>query len=136
MKEKTIIILRWIAVVPGAIAAYLIGYNLSKWTYRFSMYAFVSSTGDGGWFNKYGIEVLSTGIGAFCFVHFGSKIAPRFTKETCFWLMIIELVMGGGILFFNMMKSEWYLSVQVVALIIGAIVAYKSYEDEVREGIQ
>jgi hypothetical protein len=135
MKEKTIIILRWIGVIPGAFGSFVLSYALSMLTYKLSMYAFVSTTGDGGWFNKYGIEVISCGIGGYCFVYFAAKIAPRFLKDTSFWLMVLELVISGGLLFFHLFRSNWYMSIEVVAVVIGAVLAYKATEEEASEEI-
>ena len=115
--------LRWVAVLPGSIATYLLFYFLVR--------MMVSPERNG----MYGIMDIiapcSAGIGsAYCYIIAGAYIEPAHKKITAFILLILLILSAGASAYFQIQNKNYYRLIELVATIVGLFIAYKEFENK------
>lgn len=129
MKEKTIIVLRWVSVLPAAVIAYLLSYWLLLILNWLSVRLYFSSDSDGGWMSLYVWPVIAYGVAGYYFVSFGSYAAPSNKNTVKLILMILATLISGASLVWLIRMQQYGEIVGAIAQIVGAVIAFKNDED-------
>lgn len=119
--------LRWIAVLPAAILSYLIAYNLLRLLNLFNN--LFDGRSNEGWYSLYIIPVIAAGAAGYCFVAWGSFVAPSHRKHTGIILLILIALLTGGALLVEISKTRAMGIIELVGSIVGAVIAYFSIEE-------
>lgn len=129
-EERPIVrVLRWVAVLPGALLAGWVGWLLIGFGNRLSF----SMTGldPDGFLSRIFIEGVSHGAIGAAGVYFGALIAPTARHVVVFVLAGIFILLGGFLLFPAILTKNWWAIYAVVALAFGAgAVAFSVYTGE------
>ncbi len=120
--------LRWIGVLPIAIAAYLIAYNLLRLLSLLNV-LFEGKSPD-GWYNLYIIPIIAAGAAGYAFVSSGVFTAPYHKKHTGLVLLIVITLLIGGALFVVLSKARVMSIIEVVASLVGAVIGFFAIEEE------
>jgi hypothetical protein len=121
--------LRWIAVLPASIAAYvllpvvmgLISEIQKFFASRFSM-----------WIFDYVLPIVSNGYAGYVFIAAGYYVAPYHKKVTALILLCIFLLFNGALIF-TLINNPEYRVIDYIKFgisIIGAIGGYIAMEDD------
>jgi hypothetical protein len=120
--------LRWLAILPAAIATYLLAYALYKLLFWVSTYF---SEDRDGWFATYAAPGISAGAGGYFFVFVGYYIAPSFKKHNALVLMVIVAMLMGIGTFVGVKAGHSISVIEALASVVGAIIGYfKIIKDE------
>lgn len=111
--------LRWLAVLPGAIVALILSYAIIKLFMMLSNW-FVGISSDSPYMKL--AEIFVSGLSGYYFVYIGSKIAPSSRKEVAYALTGIIFLVGGAIVFNDILRAEYYNAVASAATAIGGMV--------------
>lgn len=122
-------VLRWVAVLPGALAA---GWGAWLVVNIGNRLTFAMSGFDSDWFlARVFIEGVSNGAIGAAGVYAGAQIAPGARKVVVFGLAAGSMLAGGFLLFPAIVMRNWWAIYGVVALAFGAgLVAYSVYTGE------
>ena len=129
MKEKAIIILRWVGILPVACIVYVVGYFLLMAINWLTVKFYIDSDGDGGWMNLYVWPVIATGAAGYYFVIAGAMLAPNNKKSVALILLIIICVLSGAAFLGVAITRSYSVIFAGIAQIVGAIIAYQSNEE-------
>jgi len=111
-------VLRWIAVLPGAVAGALIAYWISR---AFSWLA-SSRVGGDTWYEYILKEVLSNGVMGAAFVFCATIIAPRYQPTVACVAAGIILILSGAGFAFTLPTKEYISILALVCMNAGAII--------------
>ena len=119
--------IRWVLVLPAAIAAYFIGYKIFMWANNeFAGLYFLANL----------MSIIGCGFSAACFVALGSLTAPFYRKVTSIVLATIGSMIGVSmiVLVFMSEESGWLMIFQNVAniagFVLGAVYISEEYSED------
>lgn len=123
MKQKLIVIIRWIGVLPCAIIACALAYLLANICQSF--YADEKSK-----YAIYVIPVASSLVSGLAFLYSGVITAPAYRKYVALILMVLLCVSSviGGVL--NVVDGEYFKLFKAIAALVGVVLAYFMFQDE------
>lgn len=123
MKAKAITILRWIGILPCAVAAYLIVYYIVYYVQRF--YSDANS-----WNMVYVTPIIASMGGGLAFMVYGVKVTPFHRNAVALILFVLILLIDGAAMFLSLHNKEYLEIISVVASVIGSIIGYILCKDE------
>lgn len=123
MKNNFIIVLRWVGVLPFAVASYLIGYAFYKLIFALQIWLDFGGNAD-SFLNKYFFAAFAAGIGGFLFVTFPSMLAPTGKKYVSLILLILLAMFMGIAVFAGILQEHALGILEGVASVVGAVIAY------------
>ncbi|MDW7761503.1 MAG: hypothetical protein SCM96_12835 [Acidobacteriota bacterium] len=127
--NRVVLILRWIAFIPLAITASVLGWYLVNILGRLGLYfvqfdteSFIAQL----YFNAAGNTAM-----AIAFVYTGSKIAPLHNKTVAYFLSVVWLVFSGFALYAGIMvKNSWAIFGGIWGFVVILIFAFFVYQNK------
>lgn len=137
-------ILRWIALLPAAVAGALLAYNLTKWIQAGAYIRYVdinSYTIFGVNILKIVIELMASAFMGVAFVYIGAFVAPKYKRVVAIVFAVIMAIIALVALYFaffvnptsNLQDNIMYVLTNIAAIAgaIGAVfVWWEKTEDE------
>ena len=117
------IILRWLAFLPGAVAAAILANVALNLVNRLLM--FLNGQNPDSILNKIWLDVVVNALVGVVFVYAGSKIAPSHRKPVSYVLAFITVLFAGASSFLAIRQHDWWALVGCVVTAAGA--AYVAY---------
>lgn len=119
MKGKTIYWLKWFAVLPTSIIAYLLGNLLSIGVF------WVANELDAlTWVSEHFSKEIAAGIASYFFMSAGIVIAPSHKKITALVLLIVFVLLSGFTMFPNIYNKQYENIVTGIIEIVVAICVF------------
>jgi hypothetical protein len=125
-REKFIIVLRWIGILPCAVLALLLSYLLISLFNRLPV-------NTDSWIVVYILPLICAYISGFAYMTVGILIAPSRTRTVAIILSgILLIVLGIGVT--SVMPSKQYFElIKYASAVIGSNIAYFSLKDAVEQ---
>lgn len=121
MKQNIISALRWIAILPCAVASYFLGYALYKFLFWVSDYL---NQEENGWFKEYLTFIISGGVAGYAFVFISSQLAPVHKKNVALILLVLlAMCMGIGV-FAGILEKHTLSILEATSGVIGGVIGY------------
>lgn len=122
-------ILRWIAFLPGALAASLMVSVVMRLVNRVIM--FLNGMNPDGFLNKLWLDVISSALMGAAFVYVGARIAPTNRKPVGYVLTVTIILIAGFLAFPAVAQHNWWALIGCVAMACGgAFVAHSAATGE------
>ena len=116
-------ILRWIAFLPGALAASLLVSVAMRLVNRVIM--FLNGMNPDGFLNKLWLDVVASALMGAAFVYVGARIAPASRKPVGYVLTVAIILIAGFLAFPAVTQHNWWALIGCVAMAGGgAVVAH------------
>lgn len=130
MKEITIIVLRWIAILPAATVSYVFGYLFLIFTNWLLIKFYFTTNGDGGYFTEYLMPLIATGISSYFFIVIGTAVAPSKKSNVALILTILISAFSCFIFFISIVNLKNYVAAFAsIAQLIGALYGYSKHKN-------
>jgi hypothetical protein len=127
--SQAMLILRWIAFLPGAFLTAWLAWFVSGLLNRITMA--MSGLDPNSFLSKVCIEFISNAVMGAAFVYVGAKIAPLHNKIIAYSLAGIGLIAAGFMLFPAIMVTNYWSIWGGVSLILGcSVTAYSVFTGE------
>jgi len=122
--------IRWIAILPTSIVAYFIAY----WMIML-LAVLQEALYNHDWLETLIKSVFAVGMGGYCFVAWGTFMAPSYIKQVSFTLLLLLIFLSGGsvVLLWLNTTTHWQSWLQLAAQIIGGVVGYYQTEQNKKE---
>jgi hypothetical protein len=127
--SKVMVILRWIAFLPGAFITAWLAWFLVALLNRITMG--MSGIDPNSFISRFFIEFISHTVMGAAFVYVGAKVAPHHKKIIAYILAGIGLIAAGFMLFPAIMVANYWAIWGGVSLILGCgVTAYSVFVGE------
>ena len=126
MRERLVIILRWIGVVPCALLALLLPYLLS------SLFNWLP-VNTASWVMVYILPLICAYISGFVFMTVGILIAPSHVRIVALILSGILLIFLGSGIASAVSSKQYFELIKYASAVIGSNIAYFSLKDAVEQ---
>jgi len=121
--SKLVLALRWLAFLPGAFLAALLGSALINVLTRGSMY--LSGVNPDSLFTTIASTFLGNFMAGMAFVYFGARITPSHRKQVAYILTVFAVLIAGSMSFPAIVQSDWWALAGAISLAGGgASIAY------------
>ena len=125
-------ILLWIAVLPGSIAAYFLGYAFFKIMGYFS--AKIGDPDDYSWITNITLPAFSSGLATYAFLLVGVFIAPNYKFYTLMILIILASGFFGISVFLLIIHFDRRAFFEDLGMLIGIIAGYIEINKKIQSG--
>lgn len=120
--------LRWLGVLPVAIIAYLIAYNLLRLLSLLGN--LLEGNSPNGWYNLYIVPVIAAGVAGYAYINSGVSIAPLYKKETGLILVVLMALITGAALLIELGHTRIMGILELSASLVGTVIGYFSSNEE------
>ena len=121
--------LRWIGVLPCAIASYFIIYGITKVLGHLSL-LLSSDPDDYNWITKTTLPAFASGLGTYAYIKVGDYIAPKYKFATAIVLTIPMIILLSFTLYLQAaFRFRWDSLFEEVAGLVGLAYAFFEKND-------
>lgn len=115
--------LRWVALLPAAIAGSLLASVVVRLLNWISMW--LTGMNPDGFLSKLWMDVVSSALIGVAFVYIGGRVAPKNRKEVGYVLTVVVILVAGFLAFPAVAQHNWWALLGCIAMAAGgAGVAY------------
>jgi hypothetical protein len=127
-KEKTLIVLRWIAMLPAAVLGCIVAYEIVVVLNRLTMARYLDPN---SFIARVFVQWIGHAIMGATFVYIAAYIAPAFRKQVVVVMAGLVLLLSGAFLFASIMTRNYWAMFGTVCMNVGSIaVAYELFKKE------